>query len=240
MDDQRGLEEVAPPLASAALDVVDNMLVITDRAGVIVCVNRAFTRVTGYSAEEAVGQTPRLLRSAIQDATFYEQLWDRILDVGTWRGELVNRKRSGDLYTDLMWITALRDEAGEVSHFVAVKRDVTDHLAELTAGSPGGIAHTDRTGRLVDANERLSTLLGRTFDGLSGTGWLDALGPRAADRILTDLVALRPGADVVSTVVLADGRSLRVHYAPLLLGGDGQAGVVATLEDVTIEQDALR
>lgn len=226
-------------LASAALDVVDNMLVITDRGGRIVYVNPAFTGVTGYSHEEAVGQNPRLLRSGMQDETFYEQMWARILDGGTWSGELVNRKKSGELYTDRMSITALRDGHGDISHFVAVKRDVSDHLAALTAGSPGGIAHTDRTGRLVYANAQLVTMLGRDFEELLGTGWLDVLGPSAAEQVVADLAALEPGSDLVSTIEVPDGASLRVHYAALVLGGDGQAGVVATMEDVTVERDAL-
>lgn len=240
MADPDVLRELASPLASAALDVVDNMLVITDRSGRIVYVNPAFTRVTGYTNDEALGQNPRLLHSGIQDEAFYEQLWARILAGRTWSGELVNRKKSGELYTDRMTVTPLRDEAGEISHFVAVKRDESDHLAALTAGSPGGIAHTDRTGRLVYANRRLSTLLGRGFDELLGSGWLEALGKPAADQVLADLASVTVGADLVSTVELGDGRSFRVHYAPLLLGGDGQAGVVTTLEDVTVERDALR
>ena len=240
MDTSGMTQGMAPPLASAVLDVVDNMLVITDRDGRIVYVNPAFTRVTGYSPEEAVGKNPRLLRSGLQDEGFYQQLWARILDGGTWSGELVNRKKSGELYTDRMSITALRDQNGEVSHFVAVKRDVSDHLAALTAGSPGGIAHTDLTGRLVYANERLTVMLGRSFEGLLGTGWLDALGSPAAEQVVADLAALTAGSDLVSTVRVAGGRSLRIHYAALVLGDDGQAGVVASLEDVTVERDALR
>ena len=240
MEESGVIPGVASSLASAALDVVDNMLVITDRDGRIVYVNPAFTEVTGYSRAEAVGQNPRLLRSGMQDEAFYQQLWARILAGGSWSGELVNRKKSGELYTDRMSINALRDATGEVSHFVAVKRDVSEHLAVLTAGSPGGVAHTDRTGRLVYANDRLSQLLGRSFEQLLGTGWLDALGPHTAQQVVADLAALTPGVDLVSTVESADGRSLRVHYAPLELGDTGQAGVVATLEDVTVERDALR
>ena len=67
----RVVEELAAPLTSAVLDVVDNMLVITDRGGQIAYVNRAFTRVTGYSREEAEGENPRLLRSGVQDQAFF-------------------------------------------------------------------------------------------------------------------------------------------------------------------------
>ena len=234
------VSDLGLPLASAALDVVENMLVITDLAGRIVYVNPAFTRVTGYEPDEAVGQNPKLLRSGLQDETFYEHLWAQILSGASWSGELVNRKKSGELYTDRMTITPLRDDAGELSHFVAVKRDVSDHLAALTAGNPGGIAHVDRTGRLVYANGRLSTLLGRDFEALLGHGWLEAIGDRAAGKVLADLAFVGDASDLVSMLELTDGRSLRAHYAPLRLGGDGHAGVIATLEDVTTERDALR
>lgn len=230
---------LATPLAAAALDLVENMLVITDRRGRIVYVNPAFTAVTGYTQAEALGQTPRLLRSGMQDDGFYAGLWTRILAGETWNGEVVNRKKDGTLYTDRMTITPLRDPDGAIRHFVAVKRDVSGYLAALTADNPGGIAHVDATGRLVYANERLSELLERPFDDLLGQGWLAALGTAAADQVMRDLGRLDRRSDLVAVVVLADGRSLRVHYAPLGVG-QAAAGVVATLEDVTTERDALR
>ncbi|MEX2550518.1 MAG: PAS domain-containing protein, partial [Nitriliruptoraceae bacterium] len=183
MSSPGGVHDLASPLASAALDAVENMLVITDRDGAIVYVNDAFTQVTGYAYDDAVGRNPRLLRSGMQDDTFYEQLWATVLAGETWSGELVNRKKSGELYTDRMTITPLHDEDGAIGHFVAVKRDVSGHLAALTAGNPSGIAHIDPSGRLVYANDRLSTMLARPFEGLLGRGWLDALGPNASAQV---------------------------------------------------------
>lgn len=239
MELSREPQQLMPSVASAALDAVDNMLVITDRDGQIVYVNQAFTHVTGYTFAEAVGQNPRMLQSGAQDDAFYAQLWAKILRGEPWTGELVNRKKSGELYTDHMSITALKDVTGEITHFVAVKRDISNHLAALAAGSPGGIAHTDYSGRLVYANTRLTELLGTRFESLLGDGWFAALGHTAADQVRNDLARLARTRDVVSVIELLDGRSLRVHYAPLLLGGNGQAGVVATMEDITVEQGAL-
>jgi diguanylate cyclase (GGDEF)-like protein/PAS domain S-box-containing protein len=240
MNSPGSIHDLASPLAAAALDAVENMLVITDRDGAIVYVNKAFTEVTGYAYDEAIGQSPRLLRSGMQDDAFYEQLWSKVLGGQTWSGELVNRKKDGELYTDRMTITPLHDAVGALQHFVAVKRDVSGHLAALTAGNPGGIAHIDPSGRLVYANDRLSSILGRPFEGLLGRGWLDALGTRACAQVEEALASLTDGSDVVSVVDVPEDRSLRVHLAPLHLGDHGQAGVIATVEDVSGERRALR
>ncbi len=234
-----GNHDLANPLASAALDAVENMLVITDTDGRIVYVNHAFTEVTGYAFEDAIGENPRLLRSGKQDDAFYEQLWSEVLGGRTWSGELVNRKKSGELYTDRMTITPLRDETGAIRHFVAVKRDVSGHLAALTAGNPGGIAHIDPSGRLVYANERLSSMIGRPFEELLGRGWLDAIGTRATEQVEGALADVTDGADVVVVIEAPEDRSLRIHLAPLHLGDRAQAGVIATVQDVSAERRAL-
>lgn len=112
-------------LQSTALAAAANGIMITDRTGTIVWTNPAFTQLTGYSAEEAVGQTPRLLKSGIQDELLYRDLWTTISRGNVWRGELINRRKDGSLYHDEMTITPVRDAAGEVTHFVAIKQDVT-------------------------------------------------------------------------------------------------------------------
>lgn len=225
-------------LASAALGAVENMLVITDRDGVILYVNSAFSEVTGYELEDAIGQTPRLLRSGIQEESFYTELWAEILAGKTWTGELVNRRRDGELYTDQMTITPLVDQTGEITNFIAVKRDVSSHLAALTAGNPSGVAHIDVSGRLVYANDRLTELLGRSFDQLLGHGWLDPLGPMAR-TVLDGLDDIDADTDAVYHVKMDTGLVLRMHYAPLTVGANQPAGLVATFEDVTKERQAL-
>ena len=84
-------------LQSAALESAANTVVITDRDGIITWVNPAFTKLTGYSPEEAIGQNPRLLKSGAQDRSFYENLWNTILSGQVWSGEIVNRRKDGVL-----------------------------------------------------------------------------------------------------------------------------------------------
>jgi PAS domain S-box-containing protein len=120
-------------LQSAALDAAANGVVITDREGIIEWVNPAFTRLTGYGAAEAVGRSPRFLRSGHQDAEFYAELWSTITGGRTWRGELVNRRKDGTLYPEEMHITPVCDPVGAITHFIAIKEDVSERNAALAS-----------------------------------------------------------------------------------------------------------
>ncbi len=112
-------------LVETALSHAANAVVMTERDGTIVWVNPAFTRMTGYRAEEAVGQTPRILRSGRQDAAFYRRMWDTILRGEVWQGELINRRKDGSEFTEELTITPVRRGDGEVTHFIAIKQDIT-------------------------------------------------------------------------------------------------------------------
>lgn len=100
-------------------------LVITDTEGRIEYVNPRFTDVTGYSEEEVIGKNSRLLQSGHTPPETYRHLWATITAGGTWRGELLNRKKSGELYWENVSITSIADDAGKITHFLAVKLDVT-------------------------------------------------------------------------------------------------------------------
>ncbi len=126
------LETVAPAgagpevrLLRTALEAAANGIVITDRDGYIVWANPAFARLTGYALEEVLGENPRLLKSGRHDEAFYRQMWETILAGRVWHGEVVNRRKDGSLYTEEMTITPVRDEQGEVRHFIAIKQDIT-------------------------------------------------------------------------------------------------------------------
>jgi PAS domain S-box-containing protein len=112
-------------IQGAAIDNAANAIVIVDRNGSIVWVNPAFTSLTGYSSDEVIGQNPRLLKSDRHDTAFFQELWTTILDGRVWSGEIVNRRKDGTFYTEEMTIAPVRDEHGEVAHFVAIKQDVT-------------------------------------------------------------------------------------------------------------------
>lgn len=112
-------------LQSTALESAANAIVITDRKGEVLWVNPAFTTLTGYASHEAVGGNPRVLKSGAQDRDFYRNMWETVLDGRVWTGELVNRRKDGTDYLEEMTITPLRSTGGEVTHFIAIKTDIT-------------------------------------------------------------------------------------------------------------------
>ena len=109
----------------AVLQSAANAIVITDPRGNIQWVNAAFSRLTGYSAAEAIGHNPRVLKSGQHDEAFYRSIWETVLAGNVWHGELVNRRKDGTLYTEEMTITPVGAAPGQISHFVAIKQDVT-------------------------------------------------------------------------------------------------------------------
>ena len=101
-------------------------VVVTDKNGTIEYVNPTFSEVTGYSAAEAVGQNPRVLKSGDLPESFYKELWDTILSGKVWRGEFINKRKNGEEFWESASISPIMDEVGEITHFVAVKQDITD------------------------------------------------------------------------------------------------------------------
>lgn len=111
---------------SSATESSPASVVITNPEGTIEYVNPRFSEVTGYSIEEAVGQNPRILKSDKQPPEFYQDLWETISSGDTWRGEFANKKKSGEIYWESASISPIIDDNGEVTHFVAVKEDITE------------------------------------------------------------------------------------------------------------------
>lgn len=108
-------------------------LMITDARGVILRVNQSFTRTTGYTAEEAVGQTPRMLKSGRHDAVFYAAMWEAIHRTGAWQGEIWDRRKNGEIYPKWLTITAVKGSDGVVTHYVGSHTDITARKAEEDA-----------------------------------------------------------------------------------------------------------
>ena len=112
-------------LQAAALEATAVSIMITDRQGVIVWCNPAFCQLTSYTAVEALGQTPRILKSGKHDTAFYRQLWKRILAGRIWHGEIINKRKDGTLYTQEITITPVCDASGAITHFISIEQDIT-------------------------------------------------------------------------------------------------------------------
>jgi PAS domain S-box-containing protein len=120
-------------LQSAALESAATGVLITDINGVILWVNPAFTTITGFSAQEAIGKNPRILNSGTHDLQFFTQLWKTILAGQIWQHETINRRKDGRIYVEEQTIAPVRDASGQISHFISTKQDITQRkqLEEL-------------------------------------------------------------------------------------------------------------
>lgn len=122
---ERRRDEKQLRLQGAALDAAANAIVITDTQGNICWTNQAFESLTGYGRDEVIGLSTAMLKSGEQDEAFYEDLWKVISSGHVWQGEMVNRKKDGTLYPEEMTITPVRDDRGRVTHFIAIKQDIS-------------------------------------------------------------------------------------------------------------------
>ncbi len=113
-------------LASRIVEQTTQGMIITNPQGVIQSVNSQFTRVTGYTAEEAIGRTPSMLKSGRQDAAFYGRLWASLKETGSWQGSIWNRRKNGEIYLEWLTINAIRSDSGEVGYYAAMFSDMTN------------------------------------------------------------------------------------------------------------------
>jgi PAS domain S-box-containing protein len=110
----------------SALEQTADSVIITDTKGNIEYVNKAFETTTGFSSSEALGKTPRLLKSGKQGESFYRELWQKLLAGCPFRGTIVNKRKTGELYWAQQTITPIKDENGQITHFVSVLKDISD------------------------------------------------------------------------------------------------------------------
>jgi PAS domain S-box-containing protein len=123
-------QEVRLRTLAHAIEQAPTSIVITDHEGAIIYVNPYFCHITGYSAEEALGQNPRLLKSGEQGSAIYESMWNTITHNNTWRGELVNKSKDGRLFWESVAISPICDENGDIVNYIAIKENI-DHSKEL-------------------------------------------------------------------------------------------------------------
>jgi len=219
-------------LWSRVLDQSAEAIFVCDPEERILIVNKAFERTTGFSAAEALGATPRILKSARHDRAFYAELWKSVQETGTWSGEMWNRRKSGELYVEWLSISAVRDQNSAVTHYVGIFSDITarkqteerivrlGHFDALT-DLPNRVLLMDRLTQLTKSRQQRDFKIAAVFIDLdrfkevndslghdAGDLLLQAIAKRLSDAVREDDTVARIGGDEF-VVVLQSLREVR-------------------------------
>ena len=247
---------------STAVEASPASIVITDREGRIEYVNRKFVEITGYSFQEALGQNPRILKSGRTPPRTYQELWETVLAGREWRGEFLNRKKNGELFWELASISAVKDERGAITHFIAVKDDITarkwteealresqERLRLILDSTAEAIYGVDLQGRCTFCNSACLRILGYSSQQqLLGKNMHELIHHSRTDGSFFPVQdcrifrAFRKGEGCrVDDEVLwrADRTSLPVEYwsYPQVVGGEIK-GAVVTFVDISERRQA--
>jgi PAS domain S-box-containing protein len=174
--DRRGAETELS-LFRRAVEASGHSVYFTDRYGTIEYVNEAFEATTGFSADEAVGQTPRILKSGEHDRRFYEALWDTILSGDVWRDEVVNRTKDGNRYVVDQTIAPVEGPTGDIERFVAVNVDITERKRreETLEQFRSAVEHAGHAVLITDTDGTIEYVNG-AFERISGYSAAEAIG----------------------------------------------------------------
>lgn len=229
--------------------------IITDENNRIVAVNPAFTALTGYTAAEALGKTPSMLKSGLQATDFYTEMWDSIRTHGSWQGEVMNRRKDGTVYPQGLSINTVRDDNGRITQHIAVMSDLTaskaaqqriDHLAHYDAltGLPNSVLLHDRGDLAVASAHRKKTPLSllvidldrfrKVNDSLgmpSGDVVLQTVAKRMVEHIHTDDTLSRHTGDEFTLLLPNTSATGAAHVASKLLGVLSQPFVLSEAPD---------
>ncbi len=244
--------EATRRLLQQALEAASEAVVITDREGRIAWVNPAFTRLTGYGAEEALGKTPRILKSGLHPLEFYQALWGTILQGKVWQGEIVNRRKDGTLYTEHMSITPVA-EGGEIRHFIALKRDATQEKAQkqaleesealfrtLAETAPALILMWQEE-RLVFANRMAETLTGYTLEEFRAKPIWAFVHPQDRALVQARGLARMRGEEVPSRytfrILTKEGEVRWLDYSAARVELGGKPAVLGVALDITEDRE---
>jgi diguanylate cyclase (GGDEF)-like protein/PAS domain S-box-containing protein len=241
-----------------AVQTAGHAIYMTDPDGIILTVNPAFEAVTGYAPGEAIGMTPRLLKSGLMDESYYRRLWSTISSGQTWNEEVINRRKDGSIYHALQSIAAFHNEDGSIAGYVAIQSDFTarrsleQELASIAARDTTilatmreGVVLQGQDGRIISANDAARYLLGlSSHEGDSLTG-LDAVWPAIREdgspypaSEQPTVLALRKGINV-DEAVLGLSRSARstvwlaINARPIRNSRGDIDGVVTTFVDIS-------
>src|ERR1035441_8150676 len=229
---------------SRAVEQSPASVVITDVRGTIEYVNPKFAQLTGYAPEEAIGQNPRFLKSGMQPAAVYRELWETVLSGGEWRGELANRKKNGEIYWESASIVPIRDSAGTITHLLAVKEDITERkradkelrLAQFSLEHASDAVYwMNPQGRIVYVNQAACCSLGRSREELLSLSIpdIDPLFPKEAWAAHWEELKARGSMSIETQHQTKQGRVFPVEVTTNYLEFDGKEYSFAFARDIS-------
>lgn len=218
-------------LAASVFTHAREGIMITDPDGTIVDVNETFSQITGYSHDEVIGKTPRILHSGKHDKAFYAAMWHDLTEKGHWYGEIWNRHKNGEIYAEMQNVSAVRDDEGNTKHYVSLFSDITlikgheqklEHIAHYDplTNLPNRVLLADRLQQAMHQVQRREHQLVVVFLDLDGFKAInDNHGHKAGDQLLM-------------TVALRMKETLRESDTLARLGGDEFIAVLTDLTDI--------
>jgi len=227
-------------------------IVITDTRGAILFVNPAFTAMTGYAREESIGHNLRFLKSGCHPEGFYKELWDTIRSGRTWRGEIINRRKDGSLYTEEMRITPVRDPSGVTTSYIAMKHDVTERraseekqafLASIVECSGDAVIATTAGGVILTWNPGATSLFGYSSDEVLGNNVSMLMEPGRLDDLANFTGKLSQGIEISqyeSLCLRKDGSPIYVSVSgsPIRNSAGIMVAMSAVLRDISERKGA--
>jgi PAS domain S-box-containing protein len=251
-DDLRILreQETQRRLAASVFKQAREAIVITDAEATILDVSPRFTEITGYPADEVIGQNPRILKSGRQDAAFFRNMWDRLTRSGHWSDEIWNRRKDGSEYPEWLSISAVRDDSGRIVNYVGVFTDLTERVAaeealraserwhrSLIDNAPEGVWIIGPDERTIEANPQLCSLLGYTAEEIRGRRPTDFTDEANADIFELQKARRWTTRKRIYEIALRhrDGHNIPVHFsATSIQREDGTLlAVLAFVTDLT-------
>jgi diguanylate cyclase (GGDEF)-like protein/PAS domain S-box-containing protein len=224
---RKQVEEKLKRAASVVTHAHEGIL-ITDASSSIIEVNDSFSRITGYTAEEVLGKSPKFLQSGRESAEFYKEMWDTIISTGHWRGEIWNRRKNGEIYPEMLTISAVKDASGLVQHYISLFTDITSvkayqeqleriaHFDSLT-NLPNRVLLADRLKQAMVQCQRHNQSLAVAFMDLDGF------------KVVNDKHGHNVGDELLITVSQRMKDALREGDTLARIGGDEFIAVLVDL-----------